>query len=56
MAAAAFFLIVTLLLVMNSHPPGTPEYAIQARLKDTVEVKAERDEPQCVVLHPGGHD
>ena len=37
-------------------PPGTHKYPIQACLKDSVEVKAERVEPQRVVLHPGGHD
>ena len=41
---------------MIFNPPGTHKYTIQAWLKDSVEVKAERVEPQRVVLHPGGHD
>ena len=51
-----FLIIVRLLHKMIFNPPGTHKYTIQAWLKDSVEVKAERVEPQRVVLHPGGHD
>ena len=51
-----FLIIARLLHKMIFIPPGTNKYPIQAWPKDSVEVKAERVEPQRVVLHPGGHD
>ena len=48
--------MVTLLPKMTFLTPGTHEHPLQARLKDSVEVKAEHVEPQRAVLHPGGHD